>query len=431
MAKKLRWRFVLVSMLSLATILVVIMLTVNITNYTEVKNSADVLLEALAEGGGQFRFAEPPQMGGDENVEPPAEGNTPPSAGTEPPTGRGDQNRRPIDLEQGERFSAETPYETRFFTVIKLEDGTYIANTESIAAVDADTAVSLAQKALSSGKTKGYSGVYRYLVVNEGNMVLFVDCFRSLKTAENFLETGLIVSAAVLVGMFLLVFLFSKRAVKPIAEAYERQKQFVTEASHELKTPITIISANNELLQMEYGDNESTDAIEHQVKRLSSMVKSLVSLSRLDEVEHIEKGPCSLSDCVVEHLDLYRNALTAEGRTLTVDVDEGVTLVGNLDLLAQLTSSLLDNAIKYAHSFTEVSLKRDKGIVLMVRNDAEGLSDGDKSRCFERFYRDVDVTQNVEGSGIGLAIAKQIVELHHGSATASAKDGVFTVKITF
>ena len=113
-----------------------------------------------------------------------------------------------------------------------------------------------------------------------------------------------------------------------------------------------------------------------------------------------------------------------------MDVDEGVTLVCNLDLLAQLTSILLDNAIKYAHSFTEVSLKRDKGIVLMVRNDAEGLSDGDKSRCFERFYRDVDVTQNVEGSGIGLAIAKQIVELHHGSATASAKDGVFTVKIT-
>jgi len=423
MAKKLRWRFVLVSMLSLATVLAVIMLTINVTNYAEVKNSADVLLEALAEGGGQFRFAEPRDFGEGENPEPPTEG-------TEPPAGRDNPDWHPIDIEHGERFSAETPYETRFFTVVRLEDGTYVANVECIAAVDADTAVSLAEKALASGKNKGYQGVYRYLVVNEGNMVLFVDCFRALKTAENFLETSLIVSAAALLGMFILVFLFSKRAVKPIAEAYERQKQFVTEASHELKTPITIISANNELMQLEYGDNESTDAIEHQVKRLSSMVKSLVSLSRLDEVEHIEKGPCNLSDCLSEHVDLYRNALTAGGRTLTVDADEGVTLVGNLDLLAQLTSILLDNAIKYAHSFTEVSLKRDKGIVLMVRNDAEGLSDGDKSRCFERFYRDVDVTQNVEGSGIGLAIAKQIVTLHHGTATASAKDGVFTVKVT-
>ena len=417
MAKKLRWRFVLISMLSLLAVLAIVMTTINVTNYTEVKNSADVLLEALAEGGGQFRF-EPWATEGEGNAEPPQ--------GPEAPV----QDRRPIGIEQGGRFSAETPYETRFFTVVRLSDGTYLANTDSIAAVDADTAVAMAAEALRSGKTKGYSGVYRYLVTADGNMVLFVDCFRGLNTAKNFLATSLIVSAAVLVGMFLLVFLFSKRAVKPIAEAYERQKQFVTEASHELKTPITIISANNELLQMEYGDNESTDAIEHQVKRLSSMVKNLVSLSRLDEVSQVEKVPCNLSECVLEHVDLYRNALTSGGRALTVDVDEGVTLVGNPDLLAQLTGILLDNAIKYARSHTTVSLKRDKSIVLSVENDADNLSDGDKNRCFERFYRDVDVAQNVEGSGIGLAIAKQIVELHRGSATAFAKGGIFTVKIT-
>ena len=425
MAKKLRWRFVLISMLSLAAVLAVIMLTINLTNYAEVKNNADVLLEALAEGGGQFRFAEPRALEGEENAEPPAEGSAPP----EMPDGAM-RGRRVIDFEEGERFSAETPYETRFFTVVLLDDGTYLANTDQIAAVNGETAVNLAKSALDSGKTKGYSGVYRYLVVNEGKMVLFVDCFRGLKTAENFLETSLIVSAAVLVGMFLLVFLFSKRAVKPIAEAYERQKQFITEASHELKTPITIISANNELLQLEHGDNESTDAIEHQVKRLSSMVKNLVSLSRLDEVEHIEKKECNLSDCLSEHLDLYRNALTAGDRRLTVDVDEGVTLVGNLDLLAQLTSILLDNAIKYAATHTEVSLKREKGIVLTVSNDAAGLTDGDKSRCFERFYRDADVAAGIEGSGIGLAIAKQIVELHRGAITAYAKNGVFTVRVT-
>lgn len=413
MAKKLRFRFILISMLSLLTVLVAIMVVVNVTNYAEVTNNADNLLYALQTGGGRFNAWEAP---------PEKENGTQPDQEAAPDWRRQD--------DRFARFSAETPFETRYFSVFVLDDGSYVADVNNVAAVDAAEAEQLAQKVLASGKTKGYQGQYRYLVANEGKLVLFVDCNRALDTANNFLRTSLIVSAAALLGTFVLVFLFSRRAVKPTVEAYERQRQFVTEASHELKTPITIISANNELLQLEYGENESSDAIDKQVKRLSAMVKNLVSLSRLDEAEHIEKGHVDLSGCVAEHVDLYANALTANGRTLETDVAADVSVEGNVDLLAQLTSILLDNAIKYAATFTKVELKKDKAVCLTVQNDAADLADGDKSRCFERFYRDADVSKNIEGSGIGLAIAKQIVTLHHGTISANAKDGVFTICVT-
>jgi hypothetical protein len=416
-------------MLSLATVLAIIMVVINVTNFAEMRQDADALLSALESGGGAFVFEDAREMpqnndgAQQNNVElPPA---APPDGNVLPRDGR-----KPDSIEdKSRRFNAETPYATRYFTVSVDANGTLNANTSSIAAIGEDRAKEMARQVLDSGKKKGYVGVYRYLVTGNDTMVLFVDCNRQLQTAKTFLNISLIASAAALLGMFILVFIFSKRAVKPTVEAYERQRQFVTEASHELKTPITIISANNELLALEYGENESTDAIDHQVKRLAAMVKNMVSLSRLDEAEHIEQSTCNLSDCVTEHIDLYRNALIAGERRLETDIDEGVTVSGNIDLLAQLTGILLDNAIKYAATYTHVSLKQDKGITLTVKNDAANLTDGDKSRCFERFYRDVDVTQHIEGSGIGLAIAKQIVGLHKGTITANAKNGAFIVTV--
>lgn len=431
MAKKLRIRFVLVSMLSLLAVLTVIMLTINLSNYAEVQRDADAVLAELQAGGGQFRGmdgAAPPTL---PDGTTPQEGTNPPALPDgEQPSGEHQPNEWRGMAKNG-RFNAETPFETRYFTVTVNEDGTYTADTDNIAAVDAQTSIQMAQEVLTKGRTKGYNGIYRYLVADGGNMVLFVDCSRGLDNAKTFLHTSLIVSAAAILGMFVLVFLFSKRAVKPTVEAYQRQRQFVTEASHELKTPITIISANNELLQLEYGENESTEAIEEQVKRLSSMVKNLVSLSRLDEVETLaEKVPCDLSECLVEQVELCQGALCRNERTLDVDIHENVVVEGREDMLGQLVGILLENAIKYAATFTTIRLTRDKNVVLTIANDATGLSDGDKSRCFERFYRDADVSAGIEGSGIGLAIAKQIVALHHGTISAHAKDGVFTIKVT-
>lgn len=422
MAKKLRLRFIWISMLSLVAVVVVIALTINLTNYAKVRYNADELLLALEANDGTF-FAFGPREGN---------AGQPSDTDEQPPAMPNQREMRAIEIERLQKrdFNAETPYDTRYFTVRVAEDGSLQCDVDRIAAVSTADATTMAEQALSAGKSGGYIGTYRYLVGDDGRMVLFVDCFSELRAADINLTTSLIVSAATILGMLVLVLLLSKRAVQPIVEAYERQRQFVTEASHELKTPITIISANNELLQLEYGDNESTDAIEHQVKRLSSMVQNLVSLSRLDEVAAVAKGDCNLSDCLLEHVDLYRSALEADGRTLDVDADSDVMVAGNTDMLAQMVSVLLDNAIKYAATFTRVHLHRDKSAVLTVENDAAGLTDGDKNRCFERFYRDADVVGAVEGSGIGLSIVKQIVTLHHGTASASAKDGVFTLTVT-
>ena len=409
MTKKLRIRFILIAMASVVVVLGIITTAINVSNYATVTADADAILDELDRNGG--RFALP-----DGNVFP----ENAPDAETNP-------------TEQRSRWrSAETPFETRFFTIQYSDTGTAI-NIDQIAAVDIGDAIMMATAAMQSGKEYGYSNNYRYKVVRDKHMVIFVDCTRQRNTADSFLYTSLYVCAAGLLGVFLLVFFLSKYAVKPMAEAYAAQKRFITEASHELKTPLAIISANNELQEMEFGETQSTQAIGHQVARMTTMVKNMVSLSRLDEADTLQnQSDCRLDECLNDQLQVMDAALTANQRTLNVQVDDDIPYKGNVDLLRQLFGVLLENAAKYALTHIEVQLCKERsGATLTVSNDAKDLEDGDQSRCFERFYRAPSARETAEGNGIGLAIARQIVQLHHGDIAAYAKDGVFVITVRF
>lgn len=413
MANKLRRRLILVSMASMLVVLTVIILAINLSNFATVRANADAVVDTLAMAGGSF-----------DNYRNQTDPNMP-----LPPNLQNQNELRPNPRPDNRWLDEETPFDTRFFTV-DYRSGTPTVDLDDIASIDEQTALQMAEAVRKKGATYGYYNDFRYK--SQDDMVIFVDCSKQLRTTRQFLYTSLYVSAAATLAVFVLVFFLSKVAVEPIVQAYEKQKQFITEASHELKTPLTIISANNELTELESGETQSTKAIDKQVKRMTQMVKNMVALSRLDETATLQDvHEFSLSDSLTETVDSMQAALASGERTVSTEIQEGIVYKGNEDLVRQLYSILLENAAKYAQSNIHIRLTKGRAATLSVSNDARDLPDGNMSQCFERFYRSPAAREMAEGNGIGLAIAKQIALLHHAQIGATAKDGVFCVTVTF
>lgn len=260
--------------------------------------------------------------------------------------------------------------------------------------------------------------------------------------------TMLVISTVIGIVSFLLVLLIivlaSGHAVKPIAESYVRQKQFVTDAGHELKTPLTVISANSELARMIYGDSEWFDSIDRQVSKMNGLVRSLITLAKLDEEQKPVFTAFHLSDAVYDTAKSFEGLLHSHGNTsqgnismknrMVFDIAENIEYTGDESRLRQLVSILMDNAVKYCDPGGKVTVRlfRDRQIKLQIINDFAGVADCDLDKVFERFYR-ADRARTSDGSyGLGLSIAKSIVELHKGEIRAKALEHgriMFEVKL--
>ena len=428
MIKKLRRKFIIVTMISVSLVLTVIMSAVNVVNRAKISSYADNVLNVLYENGGTFSLPEPSAPPGNNDV--PDTGETLRSADDnrpEEPENRKDPPKKPDGMNE------ETPYETRYFTV-RFTDTETKTDVNNIAAVGEEKAVSLAEEAIGKHKTNGYIGIYRYLVADDGSFVLFVDCARQIDTAENFLYASLGISAAGHLAVFVFSLFFSSLAVKPIAESYEKQKRFVTDVSHELKTPLTIISANNELSELSYGETQESRNIDKQVKRMTAMVKNLTALSRLDEKEKLtEKTDVSITDTLKDMVEMFRPSLEKDNRTFHADLGENCTTRGDDALFRQAFSTIFENAAKYALTKTELSVSLSKNdVTIVLKNDAADLPQGNLDRCFERFFRSEGARASaVPGDGIGLSVVKAIVSLHGGTVHARGEaGGVFAVSVT-
>lgn len=411
MIKKLRRKFILVTMLSVFCVLAIIMTAINVINYTKISSYADNVLNVLYENDGQFSLP-------DNTVQPHNEQSQPPDASQQfkPPHG----------------MSEETPYETRYFTV-RYEDSEIKTDVNNIAAISSEEAISLSEEAIAKNRNRGYIGIYRFLVADNGSFILFVDCARQMETADSFLQASLLISGAGLVAVFVLVFFLSKYAVKPIAESYEKQKRFITDASHELKTPLTIISANNELIELTTGETQATQAISKQVVRMTAMIKNLTALASLDEMNKLaQRANFSLTDILTDISALFRPTIEDAGRIFNEKIDKDLMINGDETQIRQAVSIILENSSKYAKTFVTLNASiTGKQIILELSNDADNVPQGNLDRCFERFYRtDEARASTVSGNGIGLSIAKSIVELHGGTINAfGSEDNIFKIKI--
>lgn len=238
--------------------------------------------------------------------------------------------------------------------------------------------------------------------------------------------TVLLISAVIGILSFLFVLLIiiiaSRHAVRPIAESYARQKQFVTDAGHELKTPLTVISANSELARMIYGDSEWFDSIDKQVGKMNGLVRSLITLAKMDEEQRPVFSSFNLSDAVYDTAKSFEELVHSRGKLITFDIADNIQYSGDESRIRQVVSILMDNAAKYCDRGGKIAVKLfcDRQIHLQIVNDYSDIKESELDKVFERFYR-ADKARTPDGSyGLGLSIAKSIVELHRGEIRARA-----------
>lgn len=410
MIRDLRKKFILVAMLSTMLVLTAIMGVVNFSNYREMLDRADEMTALLEQNDGKFP-EEPSWHEQDDTETPPAKPEN--------------------DEKDKSRFSVETPFETRYFTVTVDENGEVTdCDLDRIAAVDEETAEEYTQTAQQKNKTTGFQGIYCYRVTETegGAKYVFLDCRREISNFRTVLVITISVSLLGLAAVFVLVVIFSRMVFRPVEESIQKQKRFITDASHELKTPLTIIDANTEVMEMESGESQWTKSTRKQIQRLSGLVQQLVTLSRLDEEKGLEeKCEFNLSEAVSECVQPYESLAQTREKNLTLNIEEDITYTGDERSIRQLAGILMDNAVKYSSENGNITLtlkKKGKKIFLEVYNDADDLPQGKLDVLFERFYR-LDSSRNsgTGGSGIGLSVAKAIVQAHKGKITAENKNG--------
>ena len=323
-----------------------------------------------------------------------------------------------------------------FYSVAFGEDGAVLAadNGEKDVYTE-DELIEIARKILDGSAESGRHGSLTYTVSRRPNytLVAFIDSTVSESGLSTLLRNVLIVGGAAMIVMFFVSLYLSRRIIRPLEENDRKQKQFISDASHELKTPVAVIETSAEMLGRQIGENEWLANIRYENERMGGLIRQLLDLSRAENAE-TPREPVDFSRAVTGEALALEMLAFDQGKTFRSDIEEGVLLTGSKTQLTQLISVLLDNAIRHATgSEIDISLKRQgHAAVLTVVNDGDAIPLDKREHLFDRFYR-VDEARAGEGQhyGLGLSIAKAIVEKHGGSIRVSCQDGKvrFTVAL--
>ena len=420
MIKRLRNRFIRIAMLAVTAVMLLLTVILNTANIISTDRDLKDTLTMIYENEGTIPTASHTPLSGSDGKVPPGE-----KPADTPPQGEGD-GRGP--------FTKETPYSTRYFVLRYQDDGTLVmADLNNIASVTEDDTNAYLALALAHGEGYGCSGNYRFLAARTGdnrNMVIFLDSYQAFRAMRTVLVWSLLADAGCILLVLLLVVLLSRKAIDPVVRSAERQKQFITDASHELKTPITVIATSLRVLEMETGRQKWIDKAQAQTEKLTELVNSMVTLSRMDEEESaLKMETFAVSEAVEETAESFRDFARSEGRELRLSVAPGLTYRGDEYAVRQLVSILLDNAVKYALPETPISLsmeKARKGVILRSSNRCDASQIADTARLFDRFYRADPSRSGSGGFGIGLSIARGIAEGHRGGISAALDGDVIT-----
>ncbi len=392
MIKRLQKKFIQIAMAAVTAVLVLLFLTVNVTYFISTNAKLNQKLDMITENAGTMP-AKPPER---------------------------EMRRGPLP---DRPFTEETPFSTRYFVLRYNESGKLIkAELEHIAAVTETDIDEYLQFAIKKGVGRGYTSHYKYAVMqseNGGKMAVFLDCYDELHSIYNILLLSVIATVVCVGLVYFIVILLSKKAMDPVIKSTERQKQFITDASHELKTPITVIATSLKVLEMETGHNEWIDKATAQTEKLKDLVNALITLSRMDEESSpIQMLKFNVSEAVKETAGSYIDFAEMRGHSLSVDIAPELIFCGDEYYIRQLTSILIDNAVKYATKDTPIdfTLRKTKdGISLSTENACDNIEPEDTAKLFDRFYRaDKSRSKGIEGFGIGLSIVRSIAEAHNG-----------------
>ncbi len=397
MLKKLQKKFILLTTLISIIVMILIAATINIINYSSIMAYSDDVLDILASGN--LSSADNPQR---------------------PPTPR------------------EFAFTTRFFIVHSDADGVidYI-DTKNISSVSASDASLYVEKTNELGKVSGRIDDFRFVKTENpiGYTYIFLDIEEDMIGFQNYMLYSFLIVGAAIILIFILSCLLSKKAVSPIVESHEKQKRFITDVSHEFKTPLAIIKANCDVIELDSGENEWATSIKSQISRLDKLVEDLISLTRLDEEKSIMlKTDFSLSDAINDTLNEFSSAIKSTDLELTCDISKNITYNGDEAFIRKLVAILIENAIKYSNKNIKATLSGSGNkIVFALENSCDDITIGNHNNWFERFYR-ADESRNSEqkGFGIGLSVAKSICDKHKAKISAESKTGKeIIISVTF
>lgn len=399
MIKTLRRKFIRITMFAVAMVMILLCLIVNVANYLSVNSELNQKLEMIYENQGMIPM--------------PAKEDKPPDGAKDKP------------------FVREEPYSTRYF-VLKFDDNGNMLerDLEHIAAVtEADTKEFL-ELAIKAGSGYGYYSGYKYYVAAQGenrNIAIFIDCYDDLKKIYTVCVLSIAAMAVCIVLVYIIVVMLSGRVVEPMIKNEQKQKQFITDAGHELKTPITVIATSLTVLEMEVGKQKWIDKAMAQTEKLKTLVNSLVSLARIDEGgDALKKSMFDISGAVEDTLKSFEDFAEVQGHRLNSIVAEGIKYMGDEYAIRQLVSIFIDNAVKYAEADSDIYFemkKNKKGVIISTKNACSGITAEDAGKLFDRFYRpDKSRSSATGGSGIGLSLARSITQAHNGSVQAKLID---------
>lgn len=404
-------------MISIIVVLMAIIGTITLINYNKTVDNIDKVLTVLVDNDGKFDDLD----FGDDNLE-----------NTDGNNNKGNLNHQ----EDHGEFTKETPYWTRFFSVkFTNSNPNPTVDTSMIASVSKEEAIDMAKETIDSNSMIGFYGAYRYKVkiTDDFKLVVFVDCTKEMRSIRYFVFTGTWISLVGIIAVFIIVFIFSKIVFNPVKRTYDKQKRFVTNAAHELKTPLTIISVNNELIDAQYNSLDETQAIDKQVKKLTIMINNLTLLSKLDEEDkNVDlKEKVDLTKLSNDLIEPFKVIFESRNIKFNFFVDDNCYIKGNTNLISQLLSLLIDNANKYALTYIDFEVRIvGKYVELKTSNDAD-IDEKNPNLLLERFYRNDKARGKIEGSGIGLSVVNEIVKLHKGTIKLNASNNVYSCVIKF
>lgn len=449
MIGKLRRRLTLLVIAVLALVTAGIVLSIHAINLRNIDSSAEAALRILSANKGRRPSQlqqEPPEL--PEGEQPPElpDGEEPPELpdGEQPPAGDGETPppKPEGDAQPPERRNARREFSmpaggnslaslSNAYTVRLDEEGGVTEWNSDRSDLYTDAQVqALADAVLAGGRDSGRldTQYYRLTEDDDGRLLVVLDARLEFLSARRTLRVSALVAS--LAGLLLGVgaYLLIRRMLQPVQASFDRQKQFVWDASHEFKTPLAVISANAEVLSREIGPNEYLGYIQSEVKRTDNLVQSLLTLARMDKgTVAAEMKRMNLSDALLAVALPFESTAFEAGRTLETDVPEGVFCRGDEAMLQQLAVILMSNALKYSNEGGRIRLslaQKGRGAVITVFNTGAGIAPENLERIFDRFYReDASHSSEVAGNGLGLAIARNIVQAHKGHIRAESTPG--------
>lgn len=432
--KKLKNKFLIISMCSFIAVMVIIGGLIYIGTLTVSRREAHEVTQSIIDNGGELPSVKTVirDDGSDDNVQ-----DSEDDEDITNPTPKENLNNFLKTLFGSGRnilSNKDQWYATRYFSVIfDRQNNVTDIKADRIASVDLQQAKQYALAVSKNTFSFGSIGNYYYQVSKQKNrtIVVFVDSTNQIRLTNRILYMALILLGFGSIISFLVLRALSYKVIAPEIRNAEQQKQFITNASHELKTPLAVIKANTQVQEMMNGKDEWSESTMHQVDRMTGLIQNLVTIVRAEEKEDAgDRTDTDISEAIRDTVKSYAPVAENAGETLNQNIGDGIHMNAVESQIRQLATLLIDNAIKYCDEKGTIDvtvIQKGRGIRLSVSNSYADGKNVDYSKFFERFYR-ADQSHNVDkgGYGIGLSIAESLVKQYNGSINASWKDGIIT-----